>query len=185
MIKSQLIKDITVNKISLEEGLQMLLIISSELNNKKLTNWIMREFNGYSEDLELPKYRKKIGSNLICSGINGTFKVTNVTLPIHYLPKEYREIVSHPNVKTSIRGIEKMLDTGGIIGMDLTELAGDVYNKAGIQCYKIFQEYNKVSIEDIISNVKNRLIVILIDLEKEFGLLDNLDIDTDFISQQT
>lgn len=40
MVKSQLIKDITINKISIEEGLQRLLLISSELNNEELMKWI-------------------------------------------------------------------------------------------------------------------------------------------------
>lgn len=36
MVKSQLIKDITTNQISLEEGLQRLLIITDSLENKPL-----------------------------------------------------------------------------------------------------------------------------------------------------
>lgn len=54
MAKSQLIKDLATNKISLEEGLQRLLVISSELNNEELTSWIIGELNGYSNKVELP-----------------------------------------------------------------------------------------------------------------------------------
>lgn len=177
--KSQLIKDLATNKISLEEGLQRLLVISSELNNEELTNWLMGELNGYSNKAELPDYRKNIGSNLIYSGLNGSFKVTNVTLPNHYLPVQFREVVAQTPLRTSIRGIEKLLEEDGKIGMDITDLAGAVYEETGIQCYKIFKEYNKISIEEIISNVKNKLILLLLDLEREFGNLDNLDIDVE------
>lgn len=179
MAKSQLIKDLATNKISLEEGLQRLLVISSELNNEELTSWIIGELNGYSNKVELPTYRKNIGSNLIYSGLNGSFKVTDITLPNNCLPKQIREVVVQTPFRTSIRGIEKFLEKDGKIGMDLTDLAGAVYEETGIQCYKIFKEYSRVSIEEIISNVKNKLIMLLLDLEKEFGNLDNLDIDVE------
>ncbi|WP_185415214.1 AbiTii domain-containing protein [Listeria booriae] len=107
MAKSQLSKDLATNKISLEEGLQRLMVISCELNNEELTNWLMRELGGYSSKAELPDYRKNIGSNLIYSGLNGSFQVTNVTLPNHYLPEKIREAVVQTPFRTSIREIEK------------------------------------------------------------------------------
>ena len=61
--------------------------------------------------------------------------------------------------------------------MDLTSLAFDIYENTGIKCSKIFQEYNKISLEHILSNIKSKLILFLIDLEKQFGNLDNLDIE--------
>ncbi|MBC1554328.1 hypothetical protein HB901_16565 [Listeria booriae] len=63
--------------------------------------------------------------------------------------------------------------------MDLTGLAGVVYEETGIQCYKIFKEYSRISIEEIISNVKNKLILLLLDSEGEF---DNLDIDIEMLT---
>lgn len=182
MAKSQLIKDLATNKISLEEGLQRLLVISSELNNEELTNWLMGELSGYSSKAELPDYRKNIGSNLIYSGLNGSFQVTNVTLPNHYLPEKIRGAVVQTPFRTSIRGIEKLLEEDGKIGVDMTGLAGVVYEETGIECYKIFKEYSRVSIEEIISNVKNKLILLLLDLEREFGNLDNLDIEIEMLT---
>lgn len=180
--KSQLIKDLATNGISLEEGLQRLLVISSELKNEELTNWIIGELNGYSNKAELPDYRKNIGSNVVYSGLNGSFKVTNVTLPNHYFPKQFREVVSETPIRTNIRGIEKTLKEDGKIGMDLTDLAGAVYEETGIQCYKIFKEYSRLSLEEIISNVKNKLILLLLYLEREFGNLDDLDIDVGILT---
>lgn len=66
--------------------------------------------------------------------------------------------------------------------MDMTGLAGVVYEETGIECYKIFKEYSRVSIEEIISNVKNKLILLLLDLEREFGNLDNLDIEIEMLT---
>ena len=43
--------------------------------------------------------------------------------------------------------------------------------------YYLEQIISKTTFLQIISNVKTKLILILLDLEKEFGSLDNLDID--------
>lgn len=43
--------------------------------------------------------------------------------------------------------------------------------------YKIFKEFSEVSLEDVVSKVKNKLIILMLELEKEFGRLDDLDID--------
>lgn len=184
MAKSQLIKDITINKINLEEGLQRLLLISSELNNEELKSWILGELNGYEDNDLLPSYRKDIGSRLIYSGINGSFQVSNNPLPVNYLPKDIRDVILQTPLRTSIRGIERLLEQKSRVGMDLTELAASVYKETGIQCYKIFKEYNLLSIEEVISKVKNKLIVLLLELENEFGSLDSLDIDIENISSE-
>lgn len=184
MAKSQLIKDLATNKISLEEALQRLLVITSELNNEELNKWILGELNGYSIETELPSYRKNIASHLVYSGINGPYKVTNVALPLNFLSEDIREIVKQTPLRTSIRGIEKMLELDGKLGMDLMDLAGDIYKNTGIGCYKIFKEYSRISIEEVVSNVKNKLLLFLIDLEKEFGNLDNMDIDLGIITDE-
>ena len=46
-----------------------------------------------------------------------------------------------------------------------------------IRCVSLEQIISKTTFLQIISNVKTKLILILLDLEKEFGSLDNLDID--------
>lgn len=184
MAKSQLIKDLATNKISTEEGLQRLLVISSELNNEELTSWIMGELTGYPKNVELPAYRKNIGSTLSYSGINGSFQVTDLPLPYNFLPKEARELIEENPFNTSIRGIEKLLEENGKIGTDMTFLAGMVKKETGIICYSIYSEYSRVSIEEIISNVKNKLLLLLLDLEKEFGNLDNLDIEVDNLTTE-
>ena len=53
MAKSKLIKDIVLDKISLETALQRLLIITYELNNTELENWIQSELNGYIKEEQL------------------------------------------------------------------------------------------------------------------------------------
>lgn len=184
MTKSQLIKDLSTNKISMEEGLQRLLVISSEFNNEELTNWIIGELNGYPGDGDLPAYRKNIGTTLSYSGINGQFQVTGAPLPNSFFPKEAQEALSQIHLNTSIRGIEKLLENKGPIQRDLTDFAGVVKKNTGVTCYEIVQTFNRISIEGIIGNVKTKLLLLLLDLEREFGNLDNLDIDVNNLTAE-
>lgn len=184
MVKSQLIKDITINKISIEEGLQSLLLISSELNNEELMKWILGELNGYKDGDSLPEYRKNIGSQLQYSGINGSYRVKNQILQKSFLPKELQKIIEETSIRTSIRGIEKIIDNKDAVGLDLTFAAGYVFKTTGIQCLKISQVYDRISLDEIIANVKNKLIIILLSLEKEFGKLDGLDINVETITNK-
>lgn len=68
----------------------------------------------------MPDYRKNVGSNLIYSGLNGPFQITNITLPNKYLSKQIRAVVPQTPFITSIRGIKQLLEEDGKIAMDLT-----------------------------------------------------------------
>lgn len=177
MAKSQLIKDIATNSISIEEALQRLLLITSELDNSDISKWILSELNGYKFDETIPEYRKNISHNLIYSGINGRFQVTNQPLPIHCFSEKIRERFGDITVKESVEIIENIVEKGGNARLDLTSLAFDVYENTGIQCFEIYQQYSKASFVRILSNIKSKLILFLLNLEKQFGNLDNLDIE--------
>lgn len=62
-------------------------------------------------------------------------------------------------------------------GRDLTAMAGIVREKTGIFCTSIRQLVPKNVIENIVSAIKSRLLKVLIKLDKEYGCLDELDID--------
>lgn len=182
MAKSQLIKDIATNKINLEEALQRLLIISSNLEIDKIEDWIINELNGYGDKIDLPLYRKNIGYTLVYSGINGYFNMTNQPLTLNFFPKELRDIIDETEFRENIRVAEKAVFETNKLGKDLSDLAGAVYSETGVKCYRIFKEYNIISIDGIISQVKNKLLLFLLKLEKNFGNLDSLDINVDSLT---
>ena len=74
--------------------------------------------------------------------------------------------------------------TGNEVGRDLTWAAGTVYKKSGIQCYSIKQIIPLNVFEDVLNSVKMLLMKIFIQLDKTYGCLDDLDIDTDCISPE-
>ena len=55
MIK-ELIKDLTYDKISINQALTRAKLIAYEINNEDFKNWINKELNGYLTDNKLPEY---------------------------------------------------------------------------------------------------------------------------------
>lgn len=94
MPKSQIIKDVVEDNVSLEKSLTRLLVLAKDVNNKQLEVWVQKELNGYSQEDELPQYRRADCPLLEYSRINGNFQVTNVPLPQHWLEKETFDMIS-------------------------------------------------------------------------------------------
>lgn len=178
MATSKIIKDIVEEIISVENALTRLLVILDKLENEEIKEWIFSELNGYSDSKKLPDYRMRIAFRITYSGISGRCKVKNVTLPINALSKEYQEFIYElAEIREGINTLMNTRINEGPYGKDLTDLAGDVYKNTGIMCTNIFMEFTSNNIDHILSNVKTRLLSILLELERQFGNLDNLDIN--------
>ena len=70
------------------------------------------------------------------------------------------------------------------IGRDLTWMSGIVYKTSGIQCYSIKQIVPINIFESIVNTLKMLLMKIFIKLDKTYGCLDDLDIETTTIDKQ-
>ena len=179
MVKSKIIKDIVQDEISLDGALNRLMVITNSLENEELNYWIEGELNGYSNSDDIPDYRKNISYIIRYSGINGSFQVNNNVLPESFFTKEIKEALRSRVITSGIKTIETAVSGEFNVCFDLIELAPIVYKKSDymITCMKLEQVIDKISFLEILSNVKTKLISILLRLEKEFGNLDNLDID--------
>jgi hypothetical protein len=58
MPKSQIIKDIVEDSVSLERSLNRLYVIARDVNNKQLSQWADIELNGYKDTDDVPDYRR-------------------------------------------------------------------------------------------------------------------------------
>jgi len=103
---------------------------------------------------------------------------------MYFSEDEIKKILRERKITNGIGTIERNLSIK--MSYDLIEFAPMVYtaSKGGIQCYTLEQVVNKASLENILSNVKIKLIDILLDLESTFGELDQLDIDVKCISSE-
>nr|WP_308743154.1 hypothetical protein [uncultured Anaerocolumna sp.] len=179
MAKSKIIKELANNEISLEVAINRLLIIASDINNKELSQWAEQELNGYTSEDTIPAYRIVKNTMFRYSGINGRMKATNVPLPLKELLKGHDEDIFDMNIYDGIKTIEGFInsDTDVQYGRDLTWAASMVYRMTGIQCYSITQTVPENALENTVNTVKTLLLKVLIQLDKSYGCMDDLDID--------
>lgn len=180
MAKSQIIKDIALDNISLESALHRLLVITYSLRNEELHLWIESELNGYSEESTIPNYRKNVSYMIRYTGFNANTQVTNQLLSESFFSKEVREVLENRVIRDGINTVEEILRNDRKISYNLIECAGMVSKNSNgyIKCIRLEQVLSRTNFSELISNVKFRIIEILLDLEQEFGILDNLDINT-------
>lgn len=180
MAKSKIIKALANNEISMEIALNRLLIIASDLDNDSLADWAAAELHGYSKDMELPKYRKKKSLHFTYSGINGHFQITHSPFPYVEIIAEHDESAFDVPIMDSVSTLQTFIDNYETQSYcrDYTYLNGYVYERTGIQCTSIMQRIPLNFLQNILSEIKTRLLRILIKLDKEYGCLDDLDVDT-------
>lgn len=180
MAKSKIIKEIANKEISLEVAFNRLIIIASDVRNQNLIDWATNELNGYPSQAQIPSYRKSGLGQIIYSGINGNFQIKAQPLPSGALDSDILEELKNNSFLQDISSIEKFAsdDNSHGVGKDLTDLAPIVYHNTEIQCISIYMKYTKETFIKILSSIRTKLLKVLIELEKEFGCLDDLDIDT-------
>lgn len=179
MAKSRIIKELANNDISIDIALSRVLIIASDIDNHELSEWAEKELNGYSANDKVPDYRMAKNFLFKYSGISGNYKVTNAPLPLMQLLDGKDSSKFYRPIKDGIRSIEDFVhnQSGNEYGVDITWAAGLVYELSGIQCYSIKQIIPINTINDVVNSLKTILMKVLIQLDKSFGSLDDLDID--------
>ena len=179
MPKSQIIKGIAADEISLDSALMRLLVIASDIDNSDISLWSERELRGYENDATLPQYRRSSSDIFNYTGINGTFQVTNSPLPLqHILTQEELDKGSILNIFIcdGIKTVEDIAKSKKTLQRDLTQVSGLVAERCGIRCTSITQLIPCFAYEIVVNNVKTLVLKIFLELEKTYGCLDSLDI---------
>ena len=183
MAKSKIIKDLVTESITVAQALDRLLIIAMELEDKALLKWTRQEKSGYI-DGEVPEYRKVQLTPM------GTFQVVgagqimtcrNKTLPTMGVPDDFKESMDNHFVKdgvatilNTIESIEKGHSAGISVPPELFSMFEKNTNMSILNASLVV---NKTDFVRIVNSTKTRMIEILTMLEKNFGCLDELDID--------
>lgn len=180
MAKSKIIKELANNDISLDVALSRLLIIAYDLDNEELALWAENELNGYKKDDAVPNYRIIHSSHFLYSGINGSFQVNSQPLPIEQFLPDIDEGIFSVCMKGGIATIEQSINGGDehTFVRDFTVLAGKIKKVSGIICTKIIQDIPTNEVQNILCCLKTTLMKIFIKLDKTYGCLDDMDIET-------
>lgn len=178
---SKILDELVSNKISLEECLQRLLIIANKINNIELAKWCSSELNGYKKFEDLPEYRKTKSGDIVYSGINGSFQVTNNPIQPGYLSKETLDAIEEVGIFENITSVANNKDSEHTLHRDLTFLASEVYKNTnngykGVQCTSISQVLSPSIYSNVYSCVKTRIINLLCSFESANINVDKIDI---------
>ena len=187
---SNLLDDLVINKITLEEVLQRLLIVANRMDNKELAKWCTSELNGYEKYDDLPEYRKCKSRNIVYSGINGRLKITNQPLGPGYLKSETISKIENVGLFENISDVLKKSKSKQPLYRDMTMLAGEVYNNTfdgfiGVQCTSIRQMMSQDLYSDVYSSVKTRVINLLCSFEKAKIKLNKVDLKINYRNANT
>lgn len=179
MPKSQIIKDIVEDNVSLEKSLTRLLVLAKDVKNKQLAQWAENELNGYKKTDEVPDYRHVKSSVIQYNGFNGNFQVQNISLPTGWIRPEIMKSISAVTIYDGIRNIEDIASSQNGAYRDYTELAGEIGAATNneVICTSIRQMLVPSIYQRICAEVKNKMIHILMELEKAFGSLDTLGVN--------
>jgi AbiTii len=180
MARSQLLIDAVSGKEKIENLLLRLKVILSDLDNENIMNWVNGELEGYKIDgVTLPPYR------IIKGNITGTYVVnfstqyTNQPVPLQFLisPEKVNDL-STIKMTDGIGAIQNILEGekresyGKVIPTEYCHaISTDELQIAGM---RVMIPSNRM--DGIVSQVKTKLVDVIMELEKEFNNLDELDI---------
>jgi hypothetical protein len=176
MSKSKIIKDLVNDSVSLETSLTRLKIILNDLNKPDLLNWVDNELTGNFGDTSLiPDYRKrKALLYAMFSGVGNGYYVTNKKIPLNRVSEQilnsslnYLENIKLNNNDLLIDINPKFIERSVIDGSEEGQISRVVWDLGAATSVA----------QDILPKIKQRALDILLLLEKEFGNLDEYDID--------
>jgi hypothetical protein len=189
MAKSQIIKDLANGVANIHVALKRTKVLLLELNNEELLQWVNCEIEGYPDDVPLPEYRK-IRGELRGSYVEGTMsnymQYTDIPLPLGTLPTDQKNMILITNITQGIEALKEMTKknsettNGGLakpIPADFYGLIAHANNNMGMVISSARVVLNMPQVLTIFPKVESKLIDILSYLEKQFGNLDELDID--------
>ncbi|WP_144697732.1 hypothetical protein [Fictibacillus phosphorivorans] len=182
MARSQLLKDIVSGKESIENILLRLKVILSDLDSEPITMWVNGELEGYKGQKEiLPQYRILKGTPTGTFLVNYNFKYTEAPVPVRSLitdDKHYENLIT-VNITDSISAIQNILNNENrenyakIIDTDFCH----AISTEELQIASMKIRFGSNQLDSVVSKVKSKLIDIVMELEKQFHNLDELDIE--------
>lgn len=180
MAKSKIIKELANSSIDTATALKRLKILLLSLNKPELDKWVNSELNGYKNIDEVPAYRRfrgQVTANFIIGNSIKMAKYTNTPLPTSDLPDEIKDIIEEGVFNEGISAIKEM--EGQNLGKSVPpELFGLLAKNTNITSItSASANISKTAPTEIIAAVETKILEILCVLEKEFGVLDDLDID--------
>lgn len=167
--------------MSVEIALKQLKVLLAEFDKPEMLKWVNAELQGYDDTDALPEYRVIVG-NLVGDFLNYYTKCTHISIPLKSdAPKELVEMCSQVRLYDSLSALRALTETDREFGRQINALLLPcVQQFSAISMTALLNatvEFSQTQVKNVFSRVENAVLDVLLLLEKEFGNLDDLDID--------
>lgn len=190
MARSKIIKDLANGTVDTLTALKRAKVLFASLDNEELLQWISYEIIGYPDEKALPDYRIAEG-NLTGSYFKGSMmshmKYNNVSLPLGKMPEETKRELLSIKFYEGVGALKQLAENsekknefyvGKQLSADFFPYIAHFNNDPYMNIISASVKISSQSILNILSAVENKLLDSLLLLEREFGILDELDLDT-------
>jgi len=180
---SDIINELVDSDKSISSPLLKTKVLASRLNNQTLLSWVNKELSGYNSKDELLEYRI-VGCLLMGTYLNGNTQFTNQTLPTYGLDENFEKTMKEMKFFQSVSGLESLLENKKTARLDYpfpAEVLGilqDNIEKKGNPYFQLISAKKTVSVgivNEILSVVRNKLLDFMLQLDKEFGNLTEIE----------
>ena len=187
MAKSMIIKDIANGAIDTTTALKRAKILFSSLDNVELMDWVNYEIAGYPTDAKLPDYRVERGElkgSYFKGSMASHMKWTDVSIPLGKMPTDEINDLLSVSFYDGVNALKQLIenaDNGHLvkpIPADYFPYIAKCNQDPFMNIVAARVVVSTHCVTNIFSVIENRLLDALLLLEKEFGNLDDLDIDT-------
>lgn len=180
--RSQLLKDLVASDPDIESILSRLSIILSDLPDTdktiQINEWINNELSGYPDNDSLPTYRIIKGRPIGMYVVNGIHQYKNALVPIRLSQMPTEKIAEWELIKltNSIREIQNVIKQNEPLGISIPTELLHIYSTYQLQMLQVTMQIASSQLFTIENTVKSKLRKIILELDKEFNNIDELDI---------
>lgn len=179
MARSQLLKDIVSGRERIENILLRLKVILSDLDNDIIMAWVDGELRGYKDDQDIPAYRILRGIPMGTYIVNYSTQYTNSQVPLEALLEKEKIInICTLHFDDSINSIENMIngENHNNIAKPIPTAFCHGISTGNLQIASMNVKFSSNQLDGIVSNVKSKLVEVIMELEKQFDNIEELDI---------
>ena len=167
----------------MDTTLKRLKVILYSIDNEEVIEWVDKELNGYNASETLPDYRIfecEVYGDYLSGTVHNHIKATNHLIPLSGLDNEMRNAIKRINIFNDVETIQKAIDLNKPMGKPLPpEICSLISQTCNLVVTRATVKIDETRLMSIIKTVEKRTLDILLRLEKEFGNLDELDINID------
>lgn len=181
MARSQLLKDLVNSNTEIENIFLRLKIILNDFDNLPIMEWINGELKGYQNFDTLPKYRVIIGQPMGTFIVNNAAQYKNAPVPIDLIVDEdlLEKITTIPLYDSigTVQMIVNSEDRHNLGRVIPTSLCHSISSPM-LQILGMNINISPNLVSNIVSSVKDKLLEVIMELEKKYTNLDDLDISS-------